>query len=114
MVNCRLVQVWTEIMSFNAAASKGKHNPDGEIACYNELWQTDNLPYQAASQTGSPSKTWQSIASNVTLIFMQTVLQLPAVFTFIYYLITRYAGSIDYTADARKAWANLAGEGFQV
>lgn len=108
-----LVQIWTDIKGASSSAQP-KLVSDEEIACYNKLWQSDNLPFQSGSEQHIPLAIWRSITVNLTLILMQTILQLPAVFLFVFYLITRYAGSIDYTADARKAWANLAGEGFQV
>ncbi|KAK9813846.1 hypothetical protein WJX73_001548 [Symbiochloris irregularis] len=107
-------KVWTEIEDFMLPPSKDKLVTEKESTTYNVLWQADNLPFQASGEKGISLKTLRSAVANLTLIFMQTALQLPAVFTFVFYLVTRNVGNIDYTADARRAWSNLGGEGFQV
>ncbi|KAK9823356.1 hypothetical protein WJX72_002143 [[Myrmecia] bisecta] len=105
--------VWATIHAVRGPDSK--IITDAEKTCYNALWQADNLPVEtmdgASAQRGSLVK---AVASNLVLIVMQSLLQLPALFTFVWYLVNQGAGSIEFVSDAQRSWNNTASTGFQI
>ena len=84
-----------------------------EKECFNDMWSADNLPL--ISDEGQPTKEsfWGAVISNIVFILMQSLLQLPALFTFVWYLVNNGVGSIAYTSDAQSSWKNLASTQFR-
>jgi len=106
-----LAQVWDEIHQHGS--EQQADGPMKETICHNKLWQEKNLSFEELSGKGNGISK-QSVIANLMLILMQTLLQLPAVFTFVWYLVNQGTGSKEYDSDSTRIWSNLAGIGFQV
>ncbi|KAK9845225.1 hypothetical protein WJX81_000502 [Elliptochloris bilobata] len=90
MVGC-YNQIWREIHSAVKAAkakeSEGRRMSDDEAAFYKEDWLVDNKPFDAAAPP-PPQARWYTNLSTALLILMQVIMQIPSIYTMIFYLQT--------------------------
>jgi len=105
------MQLWDHIRA-GRQASNSKMAIE-EKDCFNDMWQADNLPLISDGTKAAKRPLWKAVISNIVFIVMQSLLQLPALFTFVWYLVNIGAGSIAYTSDAQSSWKNLASTQFR-
>ena len=84
-----------------------------EKDCFDDMWQADNLPLISDEAHPVNERLWKSVIANIILILMQSLLQLPALFTYVWYLVNNGAGSIAYKSDAQSSWRNLQSTQFR-
>lgn len=107
--------MWTQVWEHVRAGRQTSKNDIAteEKECFNEMWQADNLPLISDETKPVKERVWKAVIANIIFILMQSLLQLPALFTFVWYLVNNGAGSIAYKSDAQSSWRNLQSTQFR-
>lgn len=105
------MQVWEHVRAGRQTSKSDMATEEKE--CFNDMWQADNLPLISDETKPVKERVWKAVIANIIFILMQSLLQLPALFTFVWYLVNNGAGSIAYKSDAQSSWRNLQSTQFR-